>query len=242
MASSVGSLGIIGYGSFGRFLSEFLGGRSQVKVYDPKYPDNPFAAPLEEVARCNLVFLAIPLSAYDDVLPKLRGILPVHTTIVDVCSVKVQAIEKLNQHLPDQPKLLSHPLFGPESAANKDKTVVICPDGSSQAILDIVEWLMGKMGLKIVYMSPEEHDRQMSVVQGLTFFVARALHEFGIHEQTLSTPSFRRLLHLAELESHHSDELFTTIQLGNQYNEQMRERFVALVDGLNSSLNEQSVK
>jgi len=53
----------------------------------------------------------------------------------------------------------------------------------------------------------------------------------------LETPSFKRLVHLAELETHHSDDLFQTIQSGNARTAAVRQKFVDEVTRINSLLN-----
>ena len=59
----------------------------------------------------------------------------------------------------------------------------------------------------------------------------------GIHDVSLITPSFKKLLDLAELESHHSEELFKTIQTGNPYLAEIRSKFVDTAEGINADLS-----
>ena len=75
-------------------------------------------------------------------------------------------------------------------------------------------------------------------LHGLTFFVARALKDLGLDDQRLSTPSFKKLLQLAELEEHHSHELFVTIQAGNAYSNDVREHFVELCNLLDAEIDQ----
>jgi prephenate dehydrogenase len=80
----------------------------------------------------------------------------------------------------------------------------------------------------------------MAVVQGLTFFIARTLDDMKLREQQLSTPSFERLLHLAELEQHHSAELFRTIQQGNSYTQNVRRAFMDAAHIIDKELDEET--
>lgn len=233
------TVGIVGGGSFGQLLAEKLDGKVEV-LLSSRSRQTRWSASLAEVAQADYLILAIPLTAYAAVLSELKSHLGSQTIIVDVCSVKVEPIELIRQILPDVKVVATHPLFGPESAAQsvQDHTVVLCPDVSDQEELAVIEVFVQSLGLKIVRMSAEEHDAQMAVVQGLTFFIARALKNTGIHQQKLETPSFRRLLHLAELEEHHSDDLFYTIQNGNPQTKAAREAFTQALVDLNAQIRE----
>jgi hypothetical protein len=66
----------------------------------------------------------------------------------------------------------------------------------------------------------------MATVQALTFFLARTLNEFGLHDMQFQTPSFQRLLDLADLDKKHSTELLQTIWSGNKYSATVRKKFI----------------
>ncbi len=53
----------------------------------------------------------------------------------------------------------------------------------------------------------------------------------------LSTPSFKRLLSLAALEGRHSEELFYTIQRGNEQTAEIREHFIKAAKKLDDEIN-----
>lgn len=232
------TIGIIGFGSFGKFLAEKLSSHARVKVYSQHGKHSSWEASLEEVAQCDYVIPAIPLDVYHDVLTALQPHLRPESVIVDVCSVKLKPMEMIKQLLPLQPLVATHPMFGPESASVSfaGHTFVMCPESSSREPYEIVKQFANSLGLGVVEMTADEHDREIAVVQGLTFFVARALNVFGVQDQKLFTPSFERLLKLSELEEHHSLELFRTIQLGNPQTQTVRQRFIAAIEKVNEDL------
>jgi chorismate mutase len=128
----------------------------------------------------------------------------------------------------------THPLFGPESASDSlaGHVVVLCKEQSEPAHYQKVKDFCTELSLKVIEMSAEEHDKEMATVHGLTFFVAHSLKDMGLHSQKLATPSFKKLLSLAELERRHSLDLFKTIQEGNPFAEQIRSQFADEVDNL----------
>lgn len=195
---------------------------------------------LEEVAQCDYVIPSVPLEAYPELLTALQPHLRPDSVIVDVCSVKVKPLTIVKDIMPSQPVVATHPMFGPESASISfaGHTFVMCPEVSDPNAYQTVKHLANSLGLGVVEMSADEHDQEIAVVQGLTFFIARALSDMHVHDQKLFTPSFERLLKLAELEQHHSLELFKTIQQGNPHTQAVRDNFIRVITDINRDLTE----
>ena len=232
------TIGIIGFGSFGKFLAEKLSSHAKVMVYGQGEQQNSWSASLEDVARADYVVLAVPLDAYEAVLGLLKPYLRPETVIVDVCSVKVRPVEMIRRVMPTQPLVITHPMFGPESASVSfaGLTLVMCPEHSEETAYQRIKQFAESLGLAVVEISADDHDREIAVVQGLTFFVARALNETGIRDQLLHTPTFSQLLAVGDVEKHHSWELFQTIQLGNAHTQAVRERFIDVATKINQDL------
>lgn len=233
------TVGIVGFGSFGKFLAEKLSSHAKVLVHSPSQVPSSWAAPIEEVAQADYVILAVPVQYYPDVIDQLKPHLRPDTVIVDVCSVKVQPMERLRELLPDHALVATHPMFGPESAGFRlnGHTIIMCPEASAPAPYDAIKQFAESLGLTVIEMTCDEHDAEIAVVQGLTFFIARTLNTMGIHDQTLHTPSFQRLLDLANLEEHHSQKLFETIQSGNPHTADVRAAFLRAAEELNSHIH-----
>lgn len=232
------TVGIIGFGSFGKFLAEKLSSHAKVHVYSASGKASSWTASLEEIAGCDFIVPAIPLESYENVFNELRPHISPKSVIVDVCSVKVKPLQIIKRIIPGQPIVATHPMFGPESASVSlaGHTVVMCPDASTAEPYSELKHFFETLGLDIREMTLREHDEEVAVVQGLTFFVARTLEIMGIHDQRLHTPSFGRLLNLAELEQHHSQQLFETIQNGNPLTAEVRKKFLATAEQVDAEL------
>ena len=237
------TVGIIGFGHFGQLLAKHLSAHFILKIYSASGKENEWSSSLQQVAECDYVVLSAPLTKYSEICERLKPYLGKDTVIVDVCSIKQESGEIIKRHLPDQPMLSTHPLFGPESAAEslKDHVIVVCPDMSSEHTLDSFERFCTNLGLQVVKMSSEEHDRNIALVQGLTFFIARVLKDFDLESSKLITPSFRKLIALAQLEQQHTKELFITIQKGNPYTEEIRQHFIDRAQELQDLLSEEKI-
>lgn len=235
------SVGIVGFGSFGKFVAENLDEQCKVLVYSKsgKTP-NKWTSTITEVAKCDYLILSIPLSAYQPTLKLLKPHLNKNTIIVDVCSVKQKPLQIIKTVLPNQPLVATHPLFGPGSAQESlsGHTLVLCPDDSDTTAMQTVkDFATNLLQLRVVEKSAEQHDKEMARVHGLTFFISHILKDFDLQSNDLDTPSYKRLLGLAELEKHHSDELFNTIQSGNKHTQHLRQQFIDAAVELDSKIS-----
>ena len=246
MGRRIQSVGIIGLGNFGQFVAGLLPESVHVFGYDIAPPQLPEQAThihistLAEVAGADVLVLAIPLQTYGVVLPKVGRHIRPETLVVDVCSVKVRPAQLLRKHLQDHPNMLiTHPLFGPQSAA-RDKTkgreLIVTESRGSKADT-VLDYCKDALGLTIRHTTADEHDRAMAQVHALTFFVAHGLAQAKVGEDVpFATPSFQSLLNLVALDKSHTKALFDTIQRGNPYAREAREALLRSLEGINNAL------
>lgn len=245
------TLGVFGYGSFGALAVRELAPYFDVLVQSTKDPSElnlPEHARVESfkaVAECDVVIPAIPLAGYRDWLRNVGPYLHPGTLVVDVCSVKVKPVEMLEAGLPKHVQILAtHPIFGPQSAANglSGQPIVVHPVriNGTDSYHDIKNFLADDLGLNVIEMDPETHDKKMAIIHALTFFIGRGLLSMDIEASDLDTGTFKNVLglseirNLAELETHHTKELFETIESGNPYAAAIRKQFIAKLKALDS--------
>jgi prephenate dehydrogenase len=242
------TFGVVGYGNFGRLLAESLAEHGEVRVTDADPAERPaegsavrWAEPAE-VAASDVVLLAVPFAALADVIAEIRPHLSPGTVVVDVVSTKALASRLLAEGLGDHPDVVAtHPLFGPpsmERIRSGDRIVVTDVRGPGGEAF--VGFLEGALGLKVERVTADEHDHAMAYMQALPFFIARALVALDIShyvdEHPLVIPSFEKLLGIANIEQHHTDEMFATSQLSNPYAAEAREHFLAALTRIQDEL------
>ncbi len=224
------TVGVIGFGGFGKLVADSLRDTFSVKVYNRTMAKVPkhFQATLEEVCTCDYIVLSVPLGSYRKVLQDMAPLLSPDAVIVDVCSVKVKPTALITELLPRNPIVATHPLFGPQTVQDgfSGHTLAVCDDVSDAHHAQVVSEFAKGCGLTVVHLSSTEHDKQMAKVHALTFFIARALFNTDFTGVTLKTPSFERLMSLIELEHRHSEELFDTIESGNPFAREVRQQFL----------------
>ncbi len=238
-------IGIIGYGNFGKFLTQILPDSTKVYIYDKtaSHKDESFVS-LEKAASCEIIILAVPLMAYDDILPKIAKQLRPTQLIIDVCSVKLMPEKIIAKHIPEHKSLLmTHPLFGPQTYRKKpsnNKLIVTSPlvGKNAQAVIG---YCKEKLNIEIKFMTAEEHDKLMSNIHAVTFFIARGLANLNLPKKEFVTPSYEQILNLVAFNESHTDELFQTIQNGNPYANEARKKVIESFTELDSDLNTKQI-
>ncbi|MCH4150956.1 MAG: prephenate dehydrogenase [Sphingobium sp.] len=228
------TLGIIGFGAFGRLAAAHLGARFDVGAFDAHLPATEIAAlgvralSLAEAAACDVVMIAVPVQGMERVIAEVAPLVKPGATVLDIASVKMLPSQWLLHYLPTSVHIVpTHPLFGPQSVARDGlagRQLVICPARGDQHLK--VAALGEELGLRVQITTAEEHDREMAYVQALTHLVGRTLGGMAIPDEMLKTQSYQHLLDLCELLKRDSFELFTAIQTLNPFAEEITREFV----------------
>lgn len=224
---------VVGFGRFGRLAARELAIRGETVVHDVRDISaaaadlGARAGSLRDAAQARHVVLAPPIGRLRDVIRTLRPHLVPRTVVVDTCSVKVQPAATLLAELPpDIDCIATHPLFGPDSAAAglEGHTIVVCPLRRGRPRL--VRRFLEKMGLEVLIMSPEEHDREIAETQALVMWIGRALERIGASPRPLATTGYTRLLEILRYVTGDSQQLFIDIERRNPYAAPARRRFL----------------
>jgi len=158
--------------------------------------------------------------------------------VMDVGSVKVKPAEILSRVLPPATDIVClHPLFGPQSGKNgiAGLKIVVCPLRGARE-QGVVTFLRDTLGLEVSITTPEEHDREAAVVQGLTHLIAKVLIEMEPLPKNLTTRSFELMMEGVDMVRHDSMDLFLAIERDNPFSAELRRKFFAKADALRQFL------
>ena len=242
-------LGVVGCGSFGRFivssLSEFF---IETFVFDENEIEggdhvlNAAKDLRSLVVESDVVVLAVPLEHYENVLASVSKFdMDLSSKLfIDVASVKEESERLMRSYLSGVAQFCcTHPLFGPESAADgiAGHTLIVTHI-SGEAGHKMLTGLRST-GLQIEEMTATDHDKSMAYAHALTFSVGRALNRLNLADVEIITPSLQKLLDVAKIDSMHSEELFRTVTAGNAYYsdvaEEFHKAFIEVVDDAGSN-------
>lgn len=229
------TLGLIGFGQFGRLAAGVLRDHFDVLVFDHA-PDTAARAKdlgvafgsLEAAASREVVVVAVPVVAIREVLVAVAGRLRPGALVIDVGSVKMLPAQWMIELLPAHVDIVAtHPLFGPQSVARDGLPglrLVVCPVRGERH--HAVAAFGRSLGLAVTISTPEEHDQEMAYVQALTHLIGRALVNLGIPDERLATQSYQHLIELCGLIGADTFELFKAIQTQNPFAPQVVRAFV----------------
>jgi prephenate dehydrogenase len=242
-----GTVGVIGYGRFGALMARYLAADFSVQVWDPAADSvsitaaGAFPADLLTVAQCDTVIPAVPISQLEAVLYQLRPMLKSGALLIDVCSVKEQPIHWMQRILPESVEILgTHPMFGPDSAADSlhGRKIVLCRVRTGTERYVKIKTYLESKGLVVIETSAEEHDSQIAVSLGLTHFIGRALAGAGARPLAIDTEGYRRLLRILEVVENDSWQLFEDMHRYNLHAEKVRQTFVGALRDIEKRLKE----
>jgi prephenate dehydrogenase len=158
------TIGIIGgTGGMGQWLKGFFEGSGyQVLVASRRTR----LRPLELCKNSDVVVLSVPMNVVEEIAIEIGPHVKKESLLLDVTSLKVKPLEVMLKHSSSS-VVGTHPLFGPDTKSIENHTVVLCR-GRGDKWFAWLSNLLDKKGAKTKITTPEEHDRMMAIVQGLT--------------------------------------------------------------------------
>jgi prephenate dehydrogenase len=138
----------------------------------------------DAMQRAQLIILAIPVDALLQILPSILDNAGPEHVIMDVGSTKEKILQLVAGH-PNRGRFVAaHPMAGTEysgpEAAIKDlftqKTMVLCDvKNSDEDALEIIENMVDKLQMRLVYMNAVEHDLHTAYVSHISHITSFAL-------------------------------------------------------------------
>jgi prephenate dehydrogenase len=239
------SVGLVGFGAFGRLTAQHIAPYFQVYAYDPAPEEGVTPGvtrtDLATVGGCDIVILATPVDLLSAVIADVAPHLKPGALVMDVSSVKVGPAQIMRDLLPDHVDVIgAHPLFGPQSGRNgiRGLKIALCPIRGDR-VRRVGAFLRKRLGLKVFITTPEDHDQEAAMVQGLTHLIAKVLVQMEPLPTRMTTASFDMLMRAVEMVRYDAPEVFMAIERSNPYAAEVRERFFALSAQLDETLRHQ---
>lgn len=178
----------------------------------------------------DVIILAVPVDiAYNNIIFLLDQVND-NALIIDVGSIKTNICQKVSLHPKRNQFLATHPIAGteysgPEAAFEKlfyDQNLIICE--SNRTRLDLLEWALNwfsQMSMRVLEMSPQEHDEHIAYVSHLSHISSFMLGKTVIEKEKdedaifdMAGSGFASTVRLAKS----SPEMWTPILIENKKN------------------------
>ncbi|HEY4526178.1 MAG TPA: prephenate dehydrogenase/arogenate dehydrogenase family protein [Candidatus Paceibacterota bacterium] len=230
-------ISIIGFGRFGKTLLRLFGRDFEVTIFDPgpaafrgvRFPRNvKMAKNLSEVFKSEVLFYAVPISKFGHILEEHKKYLQAGHLLVDVLSVKEYPAKILREVLKNTSAraMLSHPMFGPDSSRGGFENLPLILNRFTATRREFGFWkkYFLEKGLRVIEMTPSQHDRLAADSQGITHFIGRILEEVNLKATPIDSLGAKKLLEVKEQVCHDTRRLFSDLQNYNPYTKAMRLR------------------
>lgn len=231
------TLGIIGLGAFGVFMAKHLAPHFDLCLYDSR--DGIATHTLEGAARCDIVVLAVPVTAMAAVVADIAPHLKPGQLVMDVASVKMIPADIMSAGLPAGVDIIGlHPLFGPKSGRDgiAGLNISVCNIRGARAEC-VSGFLRDTLRLNVIATTPDTHDHEMAWSQALTHIIARAVKSINPPEIKQTTRTYAQLKDMIDTISTDSDELFRAIQKFNPHAGDVNRAFFEALRKIEDSLN-----
>lgn len=238
---------IIGFGRFGELLANLSKHTFDIYVIEPDQARQEVAKkngftllPFASVAQMEFIFLAVPISKFEETVKQLAAYVDERHTIIDLCSVKVYPAQIMQKYLTSSALLATHPMFGPDSAKSgiHGLQVAFCPLRIETSRTQIIKDFWESQGAVVTETTPEEHDKDTIYSQAFTYSLARIILNMHMPSVGFQTRSFAKLAEIAKLSANDSDQLFHDMLFYNPYFSNMKKQLAAAIDVTEQKLAE----
>lgn len=149
------------------------------------------ALTLDEIKKCSVIFLAIPVNQIISILKSLENINS-ETTVIDLGSTK----EDIANSIPLSIRknfIMAHPMTGKETSGPtsaiedlyKNKIMIICDiENSGKIQKDISSKIFSDLELKTIFMNSKSHDEHLAFISHMPHIISFALANVILRQES----------------------------------------------------------
>lgn len=190
---------------------------------------------IEAIKDAEIILFCVPIEHMAKTIEEVAPHAPEGSLLMDVASVKTQSSEALKEYAPENVEILPcHPMFGPRVPTLKRQIIILTPvENRSAKWFGRVKNYLDKTECEIVITTPEEHDKYMSIVQGLTHFsyisLASTIRKLNINvkkSRSFSSPVYTIMLDMVSRVVYQNPYLYYSIQKNNKETSNARKALI----------------
>ena len=190
---------------------------------------------IEAIQNAEVIIFSVPIEHMVKTIKEVAPHAPKGSLLMDVASIKSEVSDALEKYAPEDTEIIPcHPMFGPRVPNLKRQIVVLTPipGRSTNWLPEIKEFLINNK-CEIVETTPEDHDKYMSIVQGLTHFsfisLASTIRKLNINvkkSRNFSSPVYSLMLDMVGRIVYQNPYLYYSIQKNNKETENARQTLI----------------
>lgn len=204
-------------------------GEKIAKELDVRFTNDNVKAAEESDVVIISVYIENTVEVIRQVAPHVRS----GCLLMDLTSVKVEPCRAMKKFAKRNVEIIgTHPMFGPRVTSIEGLTFILTPIRTKKWDKFLLDFLKNQKA-KVFITTPEEHDRIMGVVQGLTHFAyiaaASTLREMNIdvrYSKNFASPIYELMLDLIARIVGQSPQLYASIQMHNPVVKKVHSTFI----------------
>ncbi|AEF95668.1 prephenate dehydrogenase [Methanotorris igneus] len=208
-------------------------GKSVEKELGVKFTNNNIEAAKEG----DIVIIAVPINVTERVIKEVAPHVREGCLLMDITSIKEIPSKTMEEYAKEGVTVIpTHPMFGPSTPSLMRQVVILTPSEKhmkSEWFRKVKDFLE-KEGARVIIIKPEEHDRIMGVVQGLTHFayisLGATLKELGVNikeSRKYASPIYELMIYIIGRIIGQNPYLYADIQMHNPQIKHIHETFIS---------------
>jgi prephenate dehydrogenase len=127
----------------------------------------------DAIKNSDAVLFSVPLEQFESIIKEASNFIHTGQTVIDITSIKIMPVKIMHKYIKNGTILGSHPLFGPGARDIANLNVVLTPtDKNENTLAQKVKEYLENHKANITLMTPEEHDEMITVILGLSHYIA----------------------------------------------------------------------
>ncbi len=187
----------------------------------------------------DIVIITVPIRKTIDVIKEVAPAMKKGSMLMDLTSVKEEPCRVMEKAAAEDVEVLGcHPVFGPMVEGFRGQNFVLCPVRAGK-MTERLKKLLADEGALVKICSPEEHDKAMGLVQGMTHFMlisaGMTARDLGLNLQDtrdFSSPVYQLAIDLIGRILGQDPRLYAEIQLKNPETKRVREAYLRAAERL----------
>ena len=197
------TIGIIGFGNFGKVLVNNIFPNNKIILVTTQEITSSehvtVVKNIEEIKNADIIIPAVPIRNFAETIKKLAAIINPQTIVMDICSVMEYPTKVMQENLPNNPLIATHPMFGPNSIAKKgsmkDMNYVLHNISTPSDFYEAFKDYLKTLGVNIIEITPQEHDRLSAKSQFVSLLIGEITQQLQFEKTIIDTPGAEALQH-----------------------------------------------
>jgi prephenate dehydrogenase len=196
----------------------------------------------------DIVIICVPIESTVEVIGEVAPSVRPGSLLMDFTSVKVEPVRAMEENAHEGVEIIgSHPMFGPRVASLEGQIVILTPV-KGKKWMSFIEEFFTKNKARVFTSAPDEHDRVMAIVQGLTHFAyittASTIKKIDNNvekSRKFASPVYELMLDFIARIVGQNPHLYASIQMHNPYVNEVHETFIKEAERLKEIVKNQDV-